>query len=232
VGYASPRSLHEHQRKHHGKHNLRQVPDFIRRPVRNGKINANAPPAAQKSSIATYAKNLQESHSNQIFNNQMPNTNRQVPEIPMMAQDLDDTALKDFYNPRDINNGGGTQQERTNHALEDFHRQQLLMEQYERKRLMILRQEQDIIDGAHPGTPESPGHPGEMAGSGGIRPEPSGSKHALHNYQVREMMFQQQKKRRLMMDRQDQDIIGGTPPGTLKNPSSPDGPNGQLFADI
>ncbi|RYP58606.1 hypothetical protein DL770_010393 [Monosporascus sp. CRB-9-2] len=45
VGYASPRSLREHQRRHHGKPELRRVPNSIRRPARNDQMNGRLPNA-------------------------------------------------------------------------------------------------------------------------------------------------------------------------------------------
>lgn len=39
VGYASPRTLREHQRKRHSEHEPRQVPKVIKRLVRNDQMN-------------------------------------------------------------------------------------------------------------------------------------------------------------------------------------------------
>lgn len=125
----------------------------------------NAPPAAQQKSIATYSQNLQQHHGTQI--KQMPNAGGpQGQGSPMMAQGPDGTALNAFYNPGNEMAGpggmrpgpGGAQAAAgSNHALQDYQMQLMLLEQQNKKRLMMARQEQDTITGAAPGGPGQPG---------------------------------------------------------------------------
>jgi hypothetical protein len=133
----------------------------------------NAPPAAQQKSIATYSQNLQQHHGNQMGNKQMPNAGGpQNQGSPMMAPGPDGTALNAFYNPTGEMAGpggmrpgpGGAQAAAgSNHALQDYQMQLMLLEQQNKKRLMMARQEQDSItgmptrDGAAPGGPGQPG---------------------------------------------------------------------------
>ncbi|KAM0467251.1 hypothetical protein ACHAP7_012135 [Fusarium lateritium] len=140
---------------------------------------ANAPPAAQQKSIATYSQNLQQHHGTQMGGKQMPN----VPQgqgSPMMAQGPDGTALNAFYNPGDMGgpggirpgpngpqNGGGS-----NHALQDYQMQLMLLEQQNKKRLMMARQEQDTVGNGMPREGQ-PGQPGGPPGPNGQFPDTS-----------------------------------------------------------
>lgn len=134
----------------------------------------NAPPAAQQKSIATYSQNLQAHHGTQMGNKQqMPNAGGpQNQGSPMMGPGPDGTALNAFYNPTGEMGGpggirpgpGGAQAAAgSNHALQDYQMQLMLLEQQNKKRLMMARQEQDTItgmparDGAGPGAPGQPG---------------------------------------------------------------------------
>ncbi|KAF4995363.1 hypothetical protein FGRMN_5147 [Fusarium graminum] len=137
---------------------------------------ANAPPAAQQKSIATYSQNLQQHHGTQMGGKQMPN----VPQgqgSPMMAQGPDGTALNAFYNPGEMGgpggirpgpggpqNGGGS-----NHALQDYQMQLMLLEQQNKKRLMMARQEQDTVGNGMP----REGQPGGPPGPNGQFPDTS-----------------------------------------------------------
>ncbi|KIL95776.1 hypothetical protein FAVG1_00514 [Fusarium avenaceum] len=140
---------------------------------------ANAPPAAQQKSIATYSQNLQQHHGTQMGGKQMPN----VPQgqgSPMMAQGPDGTALTAFYNPGEMGgpggirpgpngpqNGGGS-----NHALQDYQMQLMLLEQQNKKRLMMARQEQDTVGNGMPREGQ-PGQPGGPPGPNGQFPDTS-----------------------------------------------------------
>ncbi|OAQ75631.1 SOM1 protein [Purpureocillium lilacinum] len=130
----------------------------------------NAPPAAQQKSIATYSQNLQQHHGSQMGNKQMPNAaGPQGQGSPMMPQGPDGTALNAFYNPGDIGPGGiragpGAQGQNpgSNHALQDYQMQLMLLEQQNKKRLMMARQEQDNMPGMpREGGPGGPGGPGQ-----------------------------------------------------------------------
>lgn len=137
---------------------------------------ANAPPAAQQKSIATYAQTLQQHHGNQMGGNkQMPNAGGpQGQGSPMLAQGPDGTTLATFYNPNDMGGPGGIRAGpngpqaagSSNHALQDYQMQLMLLEQQNKKRLMMARQEQDTMGGA-PGAPGGPGGPGGPPGPNG-----------------------------------------------------------------
>lgn len=135
---------------------------------------ASAPPAAQQKSIATYAQTLQQHHSN-LGGKQMPSAGGpQGQGSPMMAQGPDGSTLTAFYNPNEMGPGGmragpnGPQAAgSSNHALQDYQMQLMLLEQQNKKRLMMARQEQDTIGGATPGAPGGPGGPGGPPGPNG-----------------------------------------------------------------
>lgn len=111
---------------------------------------ANTPPAAQQKSIATYSHNLQQHHGNQINNKQMVPQNQ---SSPMMAPGgPDGNALNAFYNPNmdgpnAMRAGGQAQPTGSNHALQDYQMQLMLLEQQNKKRLMMARQEQSDMGG-------------------------------------------------------------------------------------
>ncbi|KAG6034918.1 hypothetical protein E4U41_006308 [Claviceps citrina] len=152
----------------------------------------NAPPAAQQKSIATYSQNLQQHHGTQMGNKQVHNAGGQRSQgSPMMAQGPDGTALTAFYNPDGQmagpggirpGHGGAQAAAGSNHALQDYQMQLMLLEQQNKKRLMMARQEQDTIiprDGGGPGAPGQPGHNGQFpdaspqAMRSGASPNPS-----------------------------------------------------------
>ncbi|KAH6962286.1 hypothetical protein BKA56DRAFT_499235 [Ilyonectria sp. MPI-CAGE-AT-0026] len=141
---------------------------------------ANAPPAAQQKSIATYAQNLQQHHGNQMGNKQMPGAGGpQGQGSPMLPQGPDGTTLSAFYNPNEMGGPGGIRPGpggpqaagSSNHALQDYQMQLMLLEQQNKKRLMMARQEQDTIGGA-------PGGPGGPPGPNG-QPFPDASPQAM-----------------------------------------------------
>lgn len=131
----------------------------------------NSPPAARQKSIATYAQNLQQGK-------QMANPAGQPNQgSPMVPQGPDGANLNAFYNPGEMGPGGmrpgpgGAQATPgSNHALQDYQMQLMLLEQQNKKRLMMARQEQDNI-GQQPG-----GGPG--TGPNG-QPFPDGSPQAM-----------------------------------------------------
>ncbi|KAK6724262.1 unnamed protein product [Fusarium graminearum] len=141
---------------------------------------ASAPPAAQQKSIATYSQTLQQHHGTQMGGKQMPNAVPQGQGSPMMAQGPDGTALNAFYNPGEMGgpggirpgpggpqNGGGS-----NHALQDYQMQLMLLEQQNKKRLMMARQEQDTVGGNGMPREGQPG-PGGPPGPNGQFPDTS-----------------------------------------------------------
>ncbi|EQL01045.1 SOM1 protein [Ophiocordyceps sinensis CO18] len=136
----------------------------------------NAPPAAQQKSIATYSQNLQHHHGTQIVGKQMPNAaGPQNQGSPMMQQGPDGSALNAFYNPGEMAGPGGIRPgpgaqaaAGSNHALQDYQMQLMLLEQQNKKRLMMARQEQDNM----PGMPRETGGPGGPGGAQGPNGQP------------------------------------------------------------
>lgn len=137
----------------------------------------NAPPAAQQKSIATYSQNLQQHHGTQMGNRQMPNAGGpQGQGSPMMAQGPDGTALNAYYNPGEMGGpagmrpgGPGNPQAAgsSNHALQDYQMQLMLLEQQNKKRLMMARQEQDNLGGIPREPGPGPGMPSGPPGPNG-----------------------------------------------------------------
>ncbi|KAJ9162053.1 Transcriptional regulator of filamentous growth FLO8 [Coniochaeta hoffmannii] len=136
-------------------------------------------PHVQAKTIATYAANLQQHHGNQMPNKAMPNApGPQNQGSPMVPQGNDPTQMANFYNAQDMGApgdmrpgqngaqaGGGS-----NHALQDYQMQLMLLEQQNKKRLMMARQEQDLTGGVPrpdgPGGPGGPGGPNAQAFQG------------------------------------------------------------------
>ncbi|KAG5930142.1 hypothetical protein E4U42_002878 [Claviceps africana] len=154
----------------------------------------NAPPAAQQKSIATYSQNLQQHHGTQMGNKQLPNVGGQQSQgSPMMAQGPDGTALSAYYNPDGqmagpggIRTGhvGAQAPAGSNHALQDYQMQLMLLEQQNKKRLLMARTEQESItgmprEGGGPGVHGQPGPNGHLpeaspqAMRSGASPNPS-----------------------------------------------------------
>ncbi|KAK0732995.1 hypothetical protein B0T26DRAFT_745090 [Lasiosphaeria miniovina] len=126
-------------------------------------------PNAQAKSIASYAANLQQHHGNQMPNKPMATAGGPQPQgSPLVPQGPDGAALGQFYNPGDMapNNmragpGNGQATSGSNHALQDYQMQLMLLEQQNKKRLMMARQEQDISGGmVRPDGQGAPGVPG------------------------------------------------------------------------
>ncbi|CAJ2502996.1 Uu.00g103900.m01.CDS01 [Anthostomella pinea] len=131
------------------------------------------PPQAQASSINAYSQTLKQHHGQQMPNKQVPNPGVPQQGSPMMATGPDGAAaLGAFYNANDMAQGGMraagpgavAQGGGSNHALQDYQMQLMLLEQQNKKRLMMARQEQDsmggIREGGGPGPGGPPGPPG------------------------------------------------------------------------
>ncbi|KAK8112754.1 hypothetical protein PG984_013280 [Apiospora sp. TS-2023a] len=141
------------------------------------------PPANQQKSIATYAQNMAGHHGNQMPNKAMGNPG--VPQgqgSPMMGQP-NGAELNTFYNAEGLAGGarlagapGNGQGGGSNHALQDYQMQLMLLEQQNKKRLMMARQEQDSLGGGMPRGDGSagPGGPGGPPGPNG-QPFPDAS---------------------------------------------------------
>lgn len=123
---------------------------------------ANTPPAARMKSIQTYSQNLSQQQNNQMGNKPMPNVGGpQNQGSPMVPSAPDGAALNAFYNANEMGGpagmrpgpGGAQTASGSNHALQDYQMQLMLLEQQNKKRLMMARQEQDNMGGAQPGGP-------------------------------------------------------------------------------
>ncbi|KAH8167451.1 hypothetical protein CIB48_g791 [Xylaria polymorpha] len=124
---------------------------------------------SQAKSIQAYSQNLQQHHGQQMPNKQVPNPGGpQGQGSPMIAQGPDNTAAIGAFYP-EMGPGmrpgpGAAQGSGSNHALQDYQMQLMLLEQQNKKRLMMARQEQDNIggmprDGSGPNGPGGPGGP-------------------------------------------------------------------------
>ena len=141
-------------------------PDYLS-PAQLDKFNSQ-PPHVQQKSIATYNDHMAQQHRQTMSQGGMLNQGS-----PMMhgAMDVGAAGINDFYNagPQAMRiaqqNANGTA---GNHALQDYQMQLMLLEQQNKKRLMMARQEQNNL---HPD-----GQP--MAGQGfptGMSPQGSRS---------------------------------------------------------
>lgn len=135
---------------------------------------ASAAPHVQAKTLATYSTNMSQHHGNQIPNKPMPNAGGpQGQGSPMVAAGPDGNSLTQYYNPGDMGPGNmrpgapnGQATGGSNHALQDYQMQLMLLEQQNKKRLMMARQEQDLNTNNMPRTdgPGGPGGPGAPPG--------------------------------------------------------------------
>ncbi len=129
-------------------------------------------PAVQAKTIATYTSNLQQNASNQMHNKAMPNAGGPQTQGSPMISTPDGAALGSYYNtdmgaPGAMRPGPGAGQAAgSNHALQDYQMQLMLLEQQNKKRLMMARQEQDGVVSLPraDGGPAVPGGPGAQPG--------------------------------------------------------------------
>lgn len=137
-------------------------------------------PAVQAKSIATYSANLQQQQSQQMPNKPMANAGMpQGQGSPMMPPGPDGAAIGAYYNPEmgagpgGMRPGPGGPQAAggSNHALQDYQLQLMLLEQQNKKRLMMARQEQDNMGGIPRDTPN--GAAGPPGPNGQIMPDGS-----------------------------------------------------------
>lgn len=141
-----------------------------------------AGPGAQQKSIAAYSQNLQQQQGAQMPNKQMPNGAPQGQGSPSM-QMQNAPELAAFYNAADIggpnamgrgaNGAPGPAGAGSNHALQDYQMQLMLLEQQNKKRLMMARQEQDNIGGPTPGQQGVPGQNGQPFPDSSTSPNPA-----------------------------------------------------------
>ncbi|TQB68858.1 hypothetical protein MPDQ_002660 [Monascus purpureus] len=144
-------------------------------------------PAAQQKSIQVYAQNLALHHSRSALNNQgMPNGLMNPGVMPNQADLVPMPDGQGMYPMGDYYGANGQQLaqlragvqtpggQHGNHALQDYQMQLMLLEQQNKRRLMMARQEQDSItrDGQPP-VPGQPMPPGAMQGNRtGTSPNP------------------------------------------------------------
>ena len=143
-------------------------------------------PAVQQKSILVYAQNLAKNQRQQSMSKAGGMSDQ---GSPIMDPGMADIAPEFYGNtnpsamqmrgggPPNVPNGAA----QGNHALQDYQMQLMLLEQQNKKRLLMARQEQDTIGGrpdVQPGMPGGPGFiPGMSPGSrGGPSPGPSDTK--------------------------------------------------------
>ncbi|KAL8390175.1 hypothetical protein RB595_009332 [Gaeumannomyces hyphopodioides] len=137
-------------------------------------LQNSSSPAVQTKTIQTYAQTLQQHHGNQMPNKSMPNAGGpQGQGSPMVPGGPDSTAINAYYNAGDMTGGSGMRPGApggaggSNHALQDYQMQLMLLEQQNKKRLLMARQEQDGSGTGMP-RPDGPGiGPGGPGGPGG-----------------------------------------------------------------
>lgn len=138
---------------------------------------ADQTPSIQAKSIAMYSTHLQSQQSQQMPNRQMGNAG--VPQgqgSPMMPPGPDGATAMTYYNPemgggpggmRAVPGAPGQPGTGSNHALQDYQLQLMLLEQQNKKRLMMARQEQDSMGGMPREGPNGPGGPAPPPGPNG-----------------------------------------------------------------
>jgi hypothetical protein len=93
------------------------------------------------------------------------------------------------------NFGAQPMSQTTNHALQDYQMQRMLLEQQQKKRL--LQERQNNLDQA------SDNDAGWDSSNFGAQPMSQTTNHALQDYQMQQMLFEQQQKKRLLQERQE-----------------------------
>lgn len=109
-------------------------------------------PGGQAKSLQAYTSNLVQHQTGQMANKGMQTpVGPQNQGSPMMAQGPDGSSIAGYYNAGDMANGmragpgGQPAAGGGNHALQDYQMQLMLLEQQNKKRLMMARQEQDSM---------------------------------------------------------------------------------------
>lgn len=124
-------------------------------------------PGANPAAKIAYQQSLAQHQQGQMPGKNMPNPGGpQHQGSPMMTGGPDSGSIGAFYNTQDMNGPGGRMQNGPqgaqpngggNHALQDYQMQLMLLEQQNKKRLMMARQEQDNFGG--PGRSDQGGGP-------------------------------------------------------------------------
>jgi hypothetical protein len=139
----------------------------------------------QARSLTQYQAGLAQQQANQMPGKGMPTPGGPANQgSPMMSQGQDTGAIAGYYNAGEMANGmrGAAGQPGVqpggngNHALQDYQTQLMLLEQQNKKRLMMARQEQDTLstvpggrDGAAPGAIGPNGQPFQGTSPQGTR---------------------------------------------------------------
>lgn len=113
--------------------------------------------------LAGYQANLAQQQQSQMpgAKGPTPNPGPQNQGSPMMGGAVEGPGIANYYNPVENNRAQMAGQPGApggNHALQDYQMQLMLLEQQNKKRLMMARQEQDNMSGPRSG--ENPGAPG------------------------------------------------------------------------
>jgi hypothetical protein len=124
--------------------------------------------AGQTKALQNYTTGLAQHQQNQMPNNKgMPNPGPQGQGSPLMTQGQDGSQIAAYYNTGEMSaNGmrpgtGGQPNSGGNHALQDYQMQLMLLEQQNKKRLMMARQEQDNMGGMPRDGSGGPGQNGQ-----------------------------------------------------------------------
>lgn len=124
-------------------------------------------PAGQTKALQNYTTGLAQHQAGQMPNKGMANPGGpQGQGSPLMTQGQDGGQIGAFYNAGEMGaNGmrpstGGQSNQTGNHALQDYQMQLMLLEQQNKKRLMMARQEQDNMGGMPRDGQGGPGGPG------------------------------------------------------------------------
>lgn len=122
----------------------------------------------QARSLTQYQAGLAQQQANQMPGKGMPGAGGPAGQgSPMMTQGQDTGAIAGYYNAGEMPNGmrgaqpGAQPTGPGSHALQDYQTQLMLLEQQNKKRLMMARQEQDTIPGGRDG-----GAPGAIGPNG------------------------------------------------------------------
>jgi hypothetical protein len=126
--------------------------------------------AGQSKALQNYTSSLVTQQQNQMPNKGMPNPGGPHSQgSPMMAPGQDGGAIATYYNTGDMGGANGMRQgtggqpgSGGNHALQDYQMQLMLLEQQNKKRLMMARQEQDNMGGMPREGPGSSGPNGQQ----------------------------------------------------------------------
>jgi hypothetical protein len=124
--------------------------------------------AGQTKALQNYTTGLAQHQQSQMPNNKgMPNQGGpQGQGSPLMTQGQDGGQIATYYNTGEMGANGmrpgtGGQPSGGNHALQDYQMQLMLLEQQNKKRLMMARQEQDSMGGMPRDGPSGPGPNGQ-----------------------------------------------------------------------